>query len=196
MSEPDPATVLGVGAAFLVAFGAALYKSATSRSDIHNRWTRRVNIAVSALHEKTLVQLQALRDRIDDELPREDPDDPSSSFDPEIINLDPGPLSKMAAEAARLQRDQVRMKQAFSGLKRLNYAWTTAFALLLVPSIGFSLYYAQIAEWPALWWLSLVTMIPGLLIALGAGVAHVVLHHRLAIAQEHSGTTDDDRPPA
>lgn len=189
MSSPDPATVVGVGTACLLGFGAGVYRAASFRSDFSNKWTGRIEIAVAALHEQTLAQLGALRDEIDAKLPRDDPESPG--FAPEVISLDPGPLSDMAIEAAKLHRDQLRMERAFIQIKRLGLVWIAGFALLLVPTIAFSLYYADIAAWKVLWWIALATLLPGVLLVSVGGAAYVFYSHRLGLAQEHSGTSDE-----
>lgn len=185
MSTPDPATVVGIGVACVLTLSGGIYKVASLRSDLANKWKGRVELSTSTLNEKTLAQLETLRDRISDELP-------AGPFDPLSVSLDPGPLSEMAGEAAKLHREASRMELDFERLKSTGDVFTAGFALLLVPSVGFTLYYGDIATWGWLRTVSIVALVVGGLITLVTGGVHTFLHRRLALAQEHSGTTDND----
>src|ERR1700677_2351069 len=140
LSAGDQAQVIGVGVALLIASGAGVWKVATLRGNVNARWAARVAFAVAALDEKTIRQLQLLRDEVDAVLPE-------GAFDPGQAIADPGPLSSLAEEAVDLQRTRRRMQSSITGLMRIGRAAVAGLAAFFLGTACTTAHYAELWDW-------------------------------------------------
>lgn len=175
------ATIVGVGVAAIIANCAAIFKVATLRGDVNQKWSGRVAYAVAALDEKTLAELDGLRDDIDAALP-------AFVTDPLQAIADPGPLSRRAERAAKLYRTRARMESNLRLLCNLGPVLLWVLAALLVSIVGVTLHHADLVQagWVRLIsWLVLATCS----VALAVGMAgYALLQHRLAGAELLAGS--------
>lgn len=143
LSAGDQAQVIGVGVALLIASGAGVWRVATLRGNVNARWAARVAFAVAALDEKTIRQLQVLRDDVDAVLPE-------GAFDPGQAIADPAPLSTRAEEAVSLHRTRRHMQSSISGLMRIGRAAVAGLTAFFVGVACTTAHYAELWDWRVL----------------------------------------------
>jgi hypothetical protein len=194
LAAGDQAQIIGVGLAAVFALGAAIWKTASLRGDVAARWARRVDFAVAALDEKTIRELERLRDEVDEVLPaerrRDDLEDDSARppFDPAQAIADPSPLSKRAEKAVNFHRTRTRMEAAVVGLMRVGRAAVGTLGAMALACCGTTVHYAELVTWSFIGPASLVLCGGSLLVLVGIGATYVVLQDRLASAEDLAGT--------
>lgn len=176
----DQATVIGVGVAVLLAHGAGIFKCASLRGDMNNRWTRRVSLAVSGLDEKAIRELGLLRDDVEDTLP--------SAFDPGQAITDPSPLTARATKITEYYGARTRMRGDFDRLLRVCPVVLYALTALAVATVALTVYYAELWDWTGLEIGGAIVGGAGALALVLSVAAYVVLQHRLADAEILAGT--------
>jgi hypothetical protein len=129
LNPGDQATIIGVGAAVLLAAGGGIWRAASLRGDLNARWRRRVDFAVARLDELIIAELRMLRDEVDTVLP--EPQD----FDPVLVLADPAPLSKRAAHVVKLYRTRQHMERDLARSRSVGIALITALSLICITSI-------------------------------------------------------------
>jgi hypothetical protein len=186
----DQATIIGVGGAVLLAVGAGIFKASSLRGDMNSKWTRRVSFAVAALDEKTISELEHLRDDVEDILP--------ARFDPGQAIADPAPLSQRAETTVRYHQSRTRMDGDFIRLRNACPALVGGLAAVEVAAAALTAYYAELLHWPALRVGGLMLAVLGVVVLVLTTVAYAVLQHRLASAEILAGTggRTDEAPEA
>jgi hypothetical protein len=181
LSAGDQAQVIGVGVAGVLAFGAGVWKAGSLRGDVNARWAARVDFAVAALDEKTIRQLEALRDDVDAVLPE-------GEFDPAQAIADPAPLSKSAEQAVNLHRTRIRMESAIADLMRIGRAAVGGLTVMLLGTACATAHYAELWGWVPLEPAGLILLCGSAVFLLGVAARYVVLQDRLASAEDLAGT--------
>lgn len=174
----DPATVVGIGLAVLLGLGAALWKTGALRGDINREWASRVNAATSALTDRTIDELNALRRETDRLLGSPDAEDP-----PVLASVDPTPLVRRATTAADYHKARRKLNGHFQRLLKIAPLLIPAVVLLGISDIALCLYFAKIAH--------VRSLLVGGLGSLGIGsiaggllfAAYLITEHRLAGAE-------------
>lgn len=113
LSASDQAQIIGIGTVLLLGIGGGIWRTATLRGDQNSRWASRVDLAVAALDEKTINQLEILRIEVNEALP---PPGEQPGFSPLAVIADLAPLSQSAERAVQLHRTSRGMGKA---LRRL-----------------------------------------------------------------------------
>jgi hypothetical protein len=181
LSAGDQAQVLGVGVAGLLAFGAGLWRSASLRGDISARWSARVQLAVAALDEKTIRQLEAVRAEVDAVLPE-------GEFDPTGVIADPAPLSQLAEKAVQLHRARLRMDSSLQKLLVVARVTVGSVAGTLLGIAGATAHYAELWDWSSLRLLSLTVLTVSIALLMMVAGSYVFLMDRLASCEQLAGT--------
>lgn len=177
----DQATIIGIGLASLVALGGGVWKAASLRGDVNARWARRVDFATAALDEKTIAELERLRDDVDEVLPE-------GPFDPSQAITDPAPLTKRAERATELHRVRVRMEKCVGRLMLVGRLTVAALIVLIVGAIAATLHYAELVHWGRLRTISLIFLAVGVAMLVAVGAAYIVLQDQLASGEDQAGT--------
>lgn len=183
LSSGEQIGAVGAGAAALLVVVGAVVRSATMRGETHNRWQRRVQYSDSALEQREIEELKALRRELEDVLP--------GGEDPVALStFDPTPLAERTSRVARLHSARDRMDSAFHTLRRLGPVFTALLVLLAGAIVLITLHYSEIAatNWIRIAGLTLGGITAACLVV--AGAAYIVLHKRLADAQILSGWAD------
>ena len=183
LSTGDEAQVIGVGAAAVLVLGGAIFKMASFRGDIDSKWSGRVKFATAALDEKTIAELEALRDEVDEILPGD-----AGGFDPAQAIADPAQLSKRAEKTVKFYKARTRMQGDFEKLRALGPVFVGALSAVLVGALLLTAYFAEIARWSLVKPLGLVVLLAGVAVLFGAGAMLVFLQQRLANEQILAGT--------
>jgi hypothetical protein len=181
LSAGDQATIIGVGLAGVLAFGAGVWRAASLRGDVNARWAARVDFAVAALDEKTIRHLEALRDEVGAVLPE-------GEFDPAQAIADPAPLSRTAERAVSLHRTRIRMQSAIAGLMRIGRAVIGGLTGMLLGTACATAHYAELWDWAPLEPVGLILLGASAVFLLGVAARYVVLQDRLASAENLAGT--------
>lgn len=172
----EQAGVIAVGAATLLAWGAAIFKAANLRGDLSRKWSSRVELAVLALDEKTVVELRELRAEIDTVLPAAD-----APFDPgQVVSVDPAPLSERVERTAKYYTARVRMEKNLARARRLARIFVVVFAVLALATTLLTLRYAEIVNADWLKWAGFILGGLALIVLILAGTVYVVCADHLA----------------
>jgi hypothetical protein len=174
---------IGTGAGVLIVVVGAIVRAATMRGETHNRWQRRVQYSDSALEQREIGELKALRGELEEVLPPGE--DPVA-----LSTFDPTPLAERTSHVAKLHASRTRMARAFDVVRRLGHVFTLLLSVFAVATVLLTLYYGELATAS---WLRVAGLILGGLSVAGltiAGLAYIILHKRLADAQILSGAGD------
>jgi hypothetical protein len=171
------------GAALLLVVVGAVVRAATMRGETHNKWQRRVQFSDSALEQREIEQLKALRDELEQVLPPGE--DPVA-----LSTFNPTPLAGRTSQVAKLHVSRTRMGAALDKLRWLGTVFTVLLSLLAVAIVLLTLHYGELIS--ASWLRHAGLIVGGATVAclIIAGVAYIVLHKRLADGQILSGWAD------
>jgi hypothetical protein len=177
----EQATIIGIGLAALVALGGGVWRAASIRGDVNARWARRVAFATAALDEKTIAELEGLRDDVDEVLPE-------GPFDPQQAITDPAPLTKRAERATELHRVRVRMEKCVKRLMFVGRMTVATLIVLILGVVGATLHYAELVTREPLEPIALIILGLGMALLIGVGIAYIVLQDQLASGEDLAGT--------
>lgn len=183
LSTGDEAQIIGVGAAALLVLSGAIYKMASFRGDMDSKWSGRVKFATAALDEKTIAELEGLRDDVEEILPAG-----GGGFNPAQVLADPAPLSKRAEKTVKFYKARTRMQGDFEKLRALGPVFVGSLATLQFQAVLLTLYFSEILRWSWFKPVGLILLVAGLLALFVSGAALVFLHQRLANEQILAGT--------
>jgi hypothetical protein len=181
LSAGDQTQVIGIGAVLLLGVGGGIWRTATLRGDQNARWAARVALAVAALDEKTIQQLERLRADVDGVLPE-------GTFDPAQVIADPAPLSDCAERAVELHRMSRRMKNAHRYLLMTGRAVVVGLAGLFAGVACATIHYAELWTWSSLGVIGLFLIAISGAVLFATGATYVVLQDQLATAEQEAGT--------
>jgi hypothetical protein len=177
----DEAAILGVGAAALIAFGAGIFKASALRGDMNSKWARRVDLAVSALDEKTIAAAERLRDKVNELLP-------SAPFEPVHLEADPAPLAKLAERTVEFYKASTRMGRDLVVLRKVCPVIVGGLTAMEVAILALTAHYGELVGWSWLRLPGLILLGIAAVILVVTGAMYVVLQHRLASAEIEAGT--------
>ncbi len=183
LSTGDEAAVIAVGVGVLVAVGAGIFKVAAMRGDMNTKWARRVAFAVAALDEKTIAELEQLRDDVENILPTG-----HGGFDPAQAIANPAPLFRRAENTVSYYRARARMEQDFVRLRGLCPLLLAALTGLEIAAAVLTVFYAELLLWRWPRSCGLILLAGATVTLIAATAAYVVLQHRLAGAEILAGT--------
>lgn len=146
------------------------------------KWTRRVALAVAALDEKAISELEQLRDEIEDMLPGGRP------FDPAQAIADPAPLSQRAEQTVRFYRARTRMEGDMIWLRRLGRILLAGLIGLEAAAAGLTAHFAQLVNWGLLRIAGFILLGLAVLTLVLTAATYVLLQDRLAGAEILAGT--------
>jgi hypothetical protein len=110
------AGIVAAGGAAVLVLAGAIFRAVNLRGDSNKKWSSRIDLAVVALDEKTVVELRELRTEIDELLPS----DEGLPFDPIRVSADPGPLSQRVKRTAAFYAARMRMQKDLDRVLRLG----------------------------------------------------------------------------
>jgi hypothetical protein len=183
LAAGDEAQVIGVGAAALLVLGGAVFKMASFRVDMDSKWAGRVKFATAALDEKTIAELEILRDEVEEILPAS-----GGGFDPAQALADPASLSKRAEKTVKFYKARTRMQGDFEKLRALGPVFVGSLAVLQLQALLLTLYFSEILRWAVFKPVGLILLAGGLAVLIVAGSMFVFLQQRLANEQILAGT--------
>jgi hypothetical protein len=184
--EVDPGTVIGIGLTALLVLGGALWRAGALRGELNRDWASRVNAATTALTDRTIDELNALRRDTDQLLGPENAEDP-----PNLASVDPSPLVKRAVEAAGYYVARRKLVKYFDRLLWIAPLLVPDVLLLMVSDVALSLYCANIVHRAALLVIGLAALGLGVVAGILLAGLYLVTEHKLAGAeiQAQSGPT-------
>lgn len=185
-NDPDPATVIGIGLAVLLALATALWKAAALRGDVNRTWSKRVDAATAALTNREIGELQALRRETDRLL-----GDPEDESPPILSTVDPAPLVRRAEAVARYAKTRETTERSLRLLLRVAPLLIPALLLITVGTTLVTLNYADLARFEGVCIAGLVLLSMGGLPAVALFGLYLLAQHRLSGAEIMG-----DQPPA
>lgn len=183
LTPGDAAAIIAVGVGALVAVGAGIFKAAALRGDMNTKWTRRVAFAVAALDEKTIAELEQLRDDVEDILPAG-----HDNFDPAQAIANPAALFARAEHTVSYYSARTRMQTDFVRLRKLCPLLVATLTGVEVAAAILTAFYAELLVWAWLRPCGLIILAVATSMLIFATAAYVVLQHRLAGAEILAGT--------
>ena len=142
LAGADQAGIVAVGVGVLIAVGGGIFKAVNLRGDSNRKWSSRIDLAASALDEKSIAELHRLRSEIDNLLP-----EPGAPFDPAQAIIDPSPLSERVGQTGKYYRARVRMRKDLNHILRLGRAFVFGLAVLGLGVILLTLHFAELVSW-------------------------------------------------
>jgi hypothetical protein len=179
----DEAAIIAVGVAVILAVSVGIFKAASFRGDMNSRWARRVGFAVAALGEKTIAELEQLRDAVDEALPSN-----LAGFDPSQAIADPAPLFKRADSVVKYYRARTGMEKDLVSLRRLGPVLVAALTGVDIATAALTVFFAELLEWEWIKPLGFALLIFSVLVLCLAGIVYIVLQDRLADGEILAGT--------
>lgn len=179
----DQAGVIAVGVAAVLTLGAAVFKAANLRGDSNTKWSSRIDLAAVALDEKTVAELNLLRDEIDALLPDED-----APFDPGQAIVDPSPVSRRVELTAKYYRARVRLEGDLGRVRRLGRVFVVSLVMLILAAAFLTLHFAELLDWDWIRWAGWALGGLGLVLLVAATVAYIFCVDRLASGEILAGT--------
>jgi hypothetical protein len=177
----EQATIIGIGLAAMFGFGSGIWKAASIRGDVNAKWARRVDFATAALDEKTIAELEGLRDDVSEVLPE-------GPFDPKQAITDPAVLLDSAERATDLHRVRVRMDSCVGRLMLVGRLTVAALTVLIVGTVAATAHFAELVRWDPLKPIALVLLGAGVVVLTLVGGAYIVLQDQLATGEQRAGT--------
>jgi hypothetical protein len=183
LSPGDEAAIIAVGVGALLAVGAGIFKVAALRGDMNTKWARRVDFAVAALDEKTIAELEQLRDDVEDILPAG-----PGGFDPAQAIANPAPLFVRAEHTVKYYRARARMEKDLVRLRRLGPVLVCALTGVEIAAAILTVFYGELLLWAWLEACGLIVLGVAVVAVIAATATYAVLHHRLAGGEILAGT--------
>jgi hypothetical protein len=172
----DQAGIIAVGAGALLVLAGAIFKAANLRGDSNSKWSSRIDLAVVALDEKTVVELRELREEIETVLP-----DAHTPFDPtRNVSVNPAPLSERVERTAKYYTARMRMSNDLDRVRRLGRVFVFSLALLMIAVVLLTVHYAEVLDWAWTRWAGFGAGGLAVVILVAAGVVYGVCVDRLA----------------
>lgn len=182
--EPgDEAAIIAVGVAVVLAVTVGIFKAASLRGDMNSKWAGRVAFAAAALGEKTISELEHLRDAVDQALPAT-PD----GFDPSQAIADPAPLFARADRTVKYYRAQARLEKDLGYLRGLGPVLVGALIGVDIAAAVLTVFFAELLKWTWIKPVGFVLLVAASLVLGIAGCVYIVLQHRLADGEILAGT--------
>jgi hypothetical protein len=175
---PDRVAVLSLGAACIVPALIVLWKSASLRGDLHNKWADRVDIAIAGLDEYGVHLLRKLQVAIDHKL-----GEPDEGFDPDLVIEDPGPLVRLTRQFERAVVARRKARRRFKIVMELSAATSYLAALFIVGAVLTLLYYSDVYRGFAINTVGVGMCIVALVLGAALVGSYVYLEHKLATAE-------------
>ena len=166
-----------LAAVLLLANIGALWKTASLRGDIHNKWRQRVGLAEAGLSENAANELRSLFRQIEDLL------SPGRDFDPLRVIANPGALVASATRFKRLIQKRDQLQRRFGLLLKLGPTlFFSFFSLALGLMLGFC-YLLGILESQIAWWAAVGVTVISLAVLIVGFALYVVLQSWLSEAE-------------
>jgi hypothetical protein len=174
----DDIAVLGLGAACIVPGLGLLWRSASLRGDLFNKWAERVDITHAGLTERAVRLLRELQTETDRLL-----GDPTDPFVPLFAIADPAPLSNLTSRFHKCLRARRRLKRRFKAIVILGSVCPSLVGFYVLGAVAALSYFA---DWQDRRWIGITGLsVSGAAIGLGAIVVlvYVYLNTRLTTAE-------------
>lgn len=186
LSPGDQATVIGVGAAVLLAVASGIWRASTLRGDVNARWKKRVDFAVARIDELIVTELRLLRDQIDTFLP--DPRD----FDPALVVADPASLSRRAGHVVKLYRIRQHMEIDLARSRSVGPVLILALSVLALGTASVTAFYGELINEGVMRTGGLAFAAIGVVLLVCVTAVHAYLQNRLSVGEIEAGTDVKD----
>lgn len=183
LSAGDEAAVIAVGVTVVLAVTVGVFRVASLRGDMNSKWARRTAFAVAALGEKTIAELEQLRDAVDETLPAT-PD----GFDPSQAIANPAPLFERAEKTVKYYRAQTRMEKDLDHLRGLGPILVGALIGIDAAAAVLTIFFAELLKWAWIKPFGFVLLVASGLTLVAAGGFYIVLQQHLADDEILAGT--------
>jgi hypothetical protein len=187
LSPSEQTGIIALGATMMAAAGSGAFRLASLRGDTNSKWSRRVPFAVSALNEKATLELEELRDEINELLPTGSESNPVA-IDPDDVVTAPAALSERTKTIADLFGASARMESDLAWLIRLGPVLVGSLGTFALAAALLTVFYAQLLDWSALRVGGLIMLAISVATLVVATVVYIVLQHRLASDEIRAGT--------
>jgi hypothetical protein len=179
VKEETRYALLGISVTLLLAGVGALWKAATFRGDMYERWKARVDVTIAGLSERAKSQLFTLQEKITDLLGGSG----EAEFDPLMVVVDPSELSEPVSQFQHLIAVRDKLELRFGRLLKLGRVFIAASGLYIIGLVATTTY---VVEFTRNRWIGLVGgafLLVGVLgLVLGA-IAFVYFQQRLSSAE-------------
>jgi hypothetical protein len=179
VKEETKYALLGISVTLLLAGVGALWKAATFRGDMYQKWKARVDVTIAGLSERAVTQLLTLQQKITDLLggSRE------GEFDPLTVVVDPSELSEPVSQFQLIIAVRDRLESRFRRLLKLGRIFIAATGLYIIGLVATTVY---VVEFTRNRWIGLVggaVFLVGVLGMVLAAIAFVYFQQRLSSAE-------------
>lgn len=189
MNPPEPLQwpVIALGATFLLAILAALWKCAPLRGDYNRQWAPRVDLIEAGLKTRAVGELSVLRRQIDALIGGK------GQFDPNSATADPAPLLKSVRIFERCMAATRNSRRYFGFMLGIAPAGGLVLVMLLVGDVVGTVHLSNLAVVPR-WLLWLEWLFPvGIVLGVLLFAAHWFIHGLLTEAEILSTKKVSDR---
>jgi hypothetical protein len=182
LTPGDQATIIGVGAAVLLAVAGGIWRAASLRGDLNARWKKRVDFAIARIDELIGVELKVLRDEIDAFLPTPE------RFDPVQVVADPALLSQRAAHVVKLYRIRQHLGNDLAHSRSVGPILIAALGCLGSGAVFLTAFYGELLAGDALRVAGLALVIFGAIMLVAVTAVYAFFQHRLSTGEIEAGT--------
>ncbi len=162
---------------------AALWKAASLRGDISEKWNNRVDVTFAGLSERAVQELFALRTEINDLLIGSADGD----FDPLKVVVDPSKLSGHVSKFQKCIQVRSKLRKRFEHLLKLGPIAVGIVGVYLIGVATVAAYYTELYRH---WWLGRAGIIlssADIVAGMAVIADYAYLQHRLSSAEILSG---------
>jgi hypothetical protein len=182
LSPGDQATIIGVGAAVLLAVSGGLWKAASLRGDLNARWKKRVDFAIARIDELIGSELEVLRNEIDAFLPTPE------RFDPVQVVADPALLSQRAAHVVKLYRIRQHLESDLAHSRSVGPALIAALGGLELAVLALTAFYGELLTGAVFRVGGLVLLTVGVVLLVAVTAMYIFFQQRLSTGEIEAGT--------
>jgi len=182
LTPGDQATIIGVGAAVLLAVSGGVWRAASLRGDLNARWKKRVDFAMARIDELIGSELKVLRGEIDAFFPTPE------RFDPVQVVADPALLSQRAAHVVKLYRIRQHLESDLAHSRSVGPAAILALTCLGLGAVSLTAFYGELVTGDFLREGGLALVILGALLLVVVTAVYAFFQHRLSTGEIEAGT--------
>jgi hypothetical protein len=179
VTEEARYALLGISVTLLLAGVGALWKAATFRGDMYEKWKARVDVSIAGLSERAVTQLLSLQQKIAELLGGSG----ESDFDPLTVVVDPSELSEPVSHFQHIIEVRDKLERRFRRLLSLGRVFIAASGLYNIGLVTATVY---VVEFTRNRWIGLIgagALLVGVLGMVIVAIAYVYFQQRLSSAE-------------
>ena len=186
MNPSERVAILGFAAAFLLPAIGALWKAASLRADMFEKWNVRVSLAHNGLSEKAARELLRIQELLSEFL------SPDAPFVPDRIIEDPSRLRAPITKFEELLSAREQVRPRFRRLCNLGPILLFVMPTFMVGDVLTALYHADVlrSRWVAV--IGTVSVVGAVLALTAVIAAYAYLQQRLSTAEILSAEGADE----